>query len=128
MIGKKRTYDVQFYTEAGLQAEDLDMRRRGNDDDEIEAEEREKAQRKKLNEEFEAFTRAVESAARDQIEFDIPYRDLGFQGAPSKACVNLYPTVHCLVNLTDAPFFIMTLEEIEIAHFERIQVIINFNL
>jgi len=112
-----------------LQAEDLDFRRRGNDDDEIESEERERAQRKKLNEEFEAFTKAVEHAAKDQIEFDIPYRELGFQGAPAKANVSLYPTVHCLVNLTETPFFIMTLDEVEIAHFERIQYgLRNFDL
>lgn len=36
MLGKKRSYDIQFYTEAGLVAEDLDFRRRGNDEDEIE--------------------------------------------------------------------------------------------
>jgi len=122
IIGKKRSYDVQFYTEAGLQAEDLDIRRRGNDDDEYEQEERERAQRKKLNEEFRSFTRAVEAAAKDQIEFDVPYRELAFEGAPFKSSVKLYPTVHCLVNLTDTPFFIMTLDEIEVAHFERVQV------
>jgi len=32
------------------------------------------------------------------------------------------PTVHCLVQLIEPPFFVLTLEEVEIAHFERIQV------
>lgn len=51
MVGKKKTQDVQFYTEAGIMTEDLDIRgRRGNhDQDEYEQEEREKQQRKKLN-------------------------------------------------------------------------------
>jgi len=129
-IGKKMEADVQFYTEAGLQAEDIDMRRRpGNDDDEMEQEERERAQRKKLNEEFQAFIKAVENQAKDQIEFDIPYKELGFEGAPNKANVMLYPTVHCLVNLTETPFFIMPLDEIETAHFERITLgLKNFDL
>jgi len=129
-IGKKRTSDVQFYTEAGLQAEDLDMRRRGNDDDEYEQEERDRRQRKKLNDEFLSFTRAVEAAAgKDQIEFDKPYRELAFQGAPSKSNVYLYPTVHCLVNLSEPPFFIMSLDEVEVAHFERVQYSLrNFDL
>jgi len=129
-IGKKMETDIQFYTEAGLQAEDIDMRRRpGNDDDEMEQEERERAQRKKLNEEFVAFTKAVEAQAKDQVEFDIPYRELGFEGAPNKANVMLYPTVHCLVNLTESPFFIMPLDEVECAHFERITLgLKNFDL
>jgi len=41
----------------------------------------------------------------------------------------LFPTVHCLVNLTETPFFIMPLEEIETAHFERIALgLKNFDL
>ena len=51
MIGKKKTYDVQFYTEAGIQSEDLDFRKRGDYDEEAQ-EERERALRRKLNEEF----------------------------------------------------------------------------
>ncbi len=123
LIGKKKTYDIQFYTEAGLQAEDLDMRRRGhNDDDEYDQEEKERAQRKKLNEEFLSFTRTVEAAAGDQIEFDKPYRELSFQGAPFKSNVYLYPTVHCLVNLSETPFFVLSLDEVEVAQFERVSV------
>jgi len=130
LIGKKKTYDVQFYTEAGLQAEDLDTRRRGgHDDDEYEQEEKERAQRKKLNEEFLSFTRAVEAAAGDQIEFDKPYRELAFQGAPFKSNVYLYPTVHCLVNLSETPFFVLPLDEVEVAHFERVSYgLRNFDL
>lgn len=120
---------MQFYTEAGMQAEDLDYRKRGHDEDEIEQERKERAQRKKLNEEFRMFCRAVENAAKGQIEFEEPYRELGFQGAPSKANVDLFPTIHCLVNLTDTPFFIMSLDEVELAHFERVQYSLrNFDL
>jgi nucleosome binding factor SPN SPT16 subunit len=54
------------------------------------------------------------------IEFDIPYRELGFHGVPGRNNVFLQPTVHCLVNLIEAPFFVMTLDEVEIAYFERV--------
>lgn len=56
----------------------------------------------------------------DQIEFDIPYRELGFYGVPNRGSVLLQPSVHCLVNLVEAPFFVMSMEEIEIACFERV--------
>lgn len=33
MIGKKKTWDIQFYTEAGIMTEDLDIRGRRNNYD-----------------------------------------------------------------------------------------------
>lgn len=38
MVGKKKTFDIQFYTEAGVMVEDLDIRGRRNnyDHDEFE--------------------------------------------------------------------------------------------
>lgn len=131
LVGKAKSYDVQFFTEAGTQTEDLDTRRKNYryDADEIEQEEREKAQRKKLNIEFEQFVKTVEQMAKDKITFDIPYRQLGFYGTPFRSNVFLQPTVHCLVNLTEKPFFIMDLDEVEIANFERIQYgLKNFDL
>jgi nucleosome binding factor SPN SPT16 subunit len=66
LLGKKKSYDIQFYTEAGVQTEDLDFKKRGfGDQDEFEEEQREKAQRKRLNQEFEMFVRAVEGVAKD---------------------------------------------------------------
>ncbi len=101
----------------------LDMRRKtGYDEDEIEEEERERAQRKKLNLEFEQFVKTVEQLSKEKIMFDIPYKNLGFYGTPFRSNVFLQPTVHCLVNLTERPFFIMEMDEVEVANFERIQV------
>ncbi|GLD99858.1 hypothetical protein PINS_up008586 [Pythium insidiosum] len=54
------------------------------------------------------------------VVFDIPYRELGFMGTPFKEMVLLQPTVHCLVSLTDMPFFIISLDEVEHVHFERV--------
>lgn len=48
------------------------MRRTGrNDDDEWEQEERERAQRKKLNEEFENFIKNVETAVRNSNSYSL---------------------------------------------------------
>lgn len=93
VIGKKKVYDVQFYTEAGLPPEDLNNRRRGNGDyDEIEEEAMEKARRKKLNKDFEAFYKEVETQLGDRIKFEVPYSNLGFYGSPIRSTCLLQPT------------------------------------
>ena len=46
------------------------------------------------------------------IRFDIPYRDLGFHGVPNREMVLIQPTVHCLVNITDTPFFVVELNHV----------------
>ena len=45
-----------------------------------------------------------------------------FHGVPHRSTVLLQPTTHCLVNLTEQPSFIIVLEEVELVHFERVQV------
>ena len=64
LVGKKKVYDVQFYTESGALTEDLTEMRgnRYNEFDETEQDELERQHRKKLNKEFEAFVKAVEFA------------------------------------------------------------------
>ena len=96
----------------------LDGRR--YDADELEDEQRERQMRQRLNTEFQNFVKRVEEASG--LEFDIPYRDLGFYGVPHRSSVFLQPTVHCLVNLTETPFFVLSLDDLEIAYFERVQV------
>jgi nucleosome binding factor SPN SPT16 subunit len=49
---------------------------------------------------------------RFHLEFDIPYRDLGFHGVPNREMVLIQPTVRCLVNLTETPFFIVELDRV----------------
>jgi len=121
MVGNKRATDVQFYTEAGIQSDDLGVRGRGQDVDEIQQEQRERKFREKLNRDFKSFVESVQAVSNDAIEFDIPYRELGFYGVPNKSNVFLMPSVNCLVNLTEQPFFVITLGEIEVAHLERVQ-------
>lgn len=83
MIGKKKFRDVQFYTEVVEASMQLENRSSAFDPDEVDDEQRERQLRKKLNVAFKEFARKVESTAKrfdHELEFDIPYRDLGFNG------------------------------------------------
>jgi len=120
LLGKKKTNDIQFYKEAGVQADDLDQRRRGNDYEEYELELKERKVRDRINEEVNRFTEQVEEISK--LKFECPYRELVFSGVPFKSNVSLLPTVNCLVSLVDTPFFVLTLDEIQLVHFERITV------
>ena len=87
----------------------------------------EKIQRKKLNKEFKAFIQAVNELViylinhiqHPSITLDKPFRKLGFYGSPQRANIFLQPTVNCLINITDTPFFVLTIKEIELCCFER---------
>lgn len=61
----------------------------------------------------------VQSDAR--VEVDIPFRELGFLGVPFRSNVLLQPTTDTLVFLTEPPFLVLTLADIEVAHLERVQ-------
>jgi nucleosome binding factor SPN SPT16 subunit len=57
----------------------------------------------------------------ETLELDIPFRELSFEGVPFRTNVRLQPTTECLVHLSDTPFLVVTLAEIEIASLERVQ-------
>ncbi|KAL8270587.1 hypothetical protein Esti_005486 [Eimeria stiedai] len=120
LVGKKRTQDVQFYTEAGTQTDDLDNRRNRSyhDPDETLDEMREREMKKRLNGEFKRFVQQVEEVSK--VEFDLPYRELKFSGVPLKSNVEILPTANCLVHLVEWPPFVLPLEDIEIVSFERV--------
>ena len=130
MVGAKKTVDVQFFTEAGVVSDDLDLRRRsGMDLDEVQAEQRERKFKEKLNKEFKNFVESVQAISNESVDFDIPYRELGFFGVPFKSNVFIMPSVNCLVSLIDQPFFVASLNDLEIVHFERVQFNLkNFDL
>ncbi len=102
----------------------LDGRGR-NDADEYENEERERQMVEKLNQEFHLFVKKVEETV-EGLEFDVPYRDLGFAAVPDKASVLCLPTVNCLVSLSEMPFFLLDMDNVDIAYFERVQVNLSF--
>eukprot|EP00004_Rigifila_ramosa_P015668 TRINITY_DN364_c2_g1_i2.p1 TRINITY_DN364_c2_g1~~TRINITY_DN364_c2_g1_i2.p1 ORF type:complete len:1023 (-),score=283.22 TRINITY_DN364_c2_g1_i2:20-2818(-) len=128
LVNKKKTWDLQFYVEAIEQSQDLGKQKRGYDEEYEERKEREFLA--SLNQTFQDFTRRVEEMVPD-FSFEIPYRELGFTGVPQpiRSSVLLQPSVNCLVHLVDPPFFILTLNEVEIASFERVQFNLkNFDL
>ena len=116
---------------------------RYGDEDEIELEQQERKRRQALNKEFKAFAEKIAETAMatnavrfilikykhtnchaqtgDTLEADISYRDLAFEGVPFCTNVKLQPTTECLVYLTDPPFLVVTLSEIEVASLERVQ-------
>lgn len=90
----------------------------------------------------------MEQLTKQELEYDTPFRDLGFFGVPHRSSVLLQPTSCCLVNLTDwvsvmndflfeiiifvnflQPPFVVTLEEVELVHFERVHFSLkNFDM
>ena len=124
MIGKKKQRNLQVFTEVIDASQAVDAGRRNMyDPEEMDDEQRERQLRKKLNDAFKDFCRKVENVARKNgfsLEFDIPYRDLGFQGNPHKEMVFIMPTLNCLVNLTETPFFVVDLGDVDHVHFERV--------
>lgn len=126
MVGTKKTKDVQFYAEV-VEANQAvgGARRSGYDPDEIEEEQRERARRNKINSDFQVFAKRVQEQWEKDIkdldlEFDVPFRDLGFHGVPHKSSAFIVPTVNCLVELIEQPFVVITLSDVEIVSLERI--------
>lgn len=87
MIGKKEHVDVKLYTG--------EM----HDRDDLATEKSEKALWSEMKTEFKSF---LENAVitKQEIQFYILFRRLGFSGAPFHSTVLLQPTTSCLVNLT----------------------------
>ncbi|KAK0174573.1 hypothetical protein PV327_010331 [Microctonus hyperodae] len=121
MFGKKKHVDVQFYTEVGEITTDLGKHQHMHDRDDLAAEQSERELRHKLKTAFKSFCEKVEGMTKQEIEFDTPFKDLGFPGAPFRSTVSLQPTSGCLVNLIEWPPFVITLEDVELVHFERVQ-------
>ena len=133
MVGKKKTLDVQFYTEVMDVVQTLDAgRRAAYDPDEIEEEQRERELRARINRTYQAFVKRVQGEVWAEpseyadlgLEFEVPYRELGFFGVPHRSTVFVMPTVHCLVELTEQPFTVLTLADVIVVNLERV----GFNL
>ena len=126
MVGKKKSKEVQFYTEVMEVVQTLDAGRRNSyDPDEIEDEQRERERRNRVNNEYNNYVKKVQELwEKDHrelnLEFDIPFRELGFPGVPHKSTSFLIPTVYCLVDLIETPFFVLTLSEIAVVNLERV--------
>ncbi|KAH6871120.1 FACT complex subunit SPT16 [Coprinopsis sp. MPI-PUGE-AT-0042] len=115
IIGKKKTFDVQFFREAtDVQFDETGNRKRKHrygDEDEIEMEQQqERKRRATLNKEVKAFAEKIAEAASNSLgetlEVDVPFRELSFEGVPFRTSARLQPTTDCLVHLTDPPFLV----------------------
>lgn len=101
-----------------MAAEDINFkggRHKMNDIDELEQEERERQQKKRLNTRFLNFSKLIEQAAdnnKTPVEVDIPQDDLSFSGCAAKSVVKIRPTKNCLVAISEFPFFVMEFDEI----------------
>lgn len=123
---KKKTKDVQFYREAtDIQFDETGNRRRKyryGDEDEFEAEQEERRRRADLDRLFQGFAQKIAEAGRSEgVEVDMPIRDLGFNGVPFRSNVFIQPTTDCLVQVVEPPFMVITIEDVEVAHLERVQ-------
>ncbi|CAK3779217.1 FACT complex subunit spt16 [Lecanosticta acicola] len=126
IIGKRKTKDIQFYREATeMQFDETGNRKRKHrygDEEEFEAEQEEKKRRAQLDKEFRAFAEKIADAGKSEgLSVDMPFRELGFNGVPSRSSVTIQPTTDCLVQLTEPPFTVITLSDIETVHLERVQ-------
>ena len=85
-------------------------------------EQREREMIEKLNKTFKRFVKETEEEYLEKynMDFDIPYRELGFQGTPAKSNVDIFPCRDCLVSVSEWPPFVMTIEEVDIVYFERV--------
>lgn len=125
---------MQFYREAtDIQFDETGNRKRKyryGDEDEFEAEQEERRRRAELDRLFKSFAEKIAEAGRNEgIEVDMPLRDLGFNGVPNRSNVYIQPTTECLIQITEPPFMVITLEDIEVAHLERVQFgLKNFDL
>uniref|UniRef100_A0A7E4VLK0 FACT complex subunit n=1 Tax=Panagrellus redivivus TaxID=6233 RepID=A0A7E4VLK0_PANRE len=127
--GKKKYTDIQFFTEVGEITTDLGKFHHMQDRDDMHNEQQEREMRKKLNGAFQTFCDKVARLTNDAIEFDQPFSQLSFFGVPYRSSCVLKPTSSCLVNLTEWPPLVVTLDEVELVSFERVSFQIrNFDM
>jgi len=122
MIKNKKTKNIQFYTEVGESS--LNIGKVGRlDREEEEAERRDRAMEERLNKQFKSFCNQVQKLGH--LQYEEPHFDLGFSGVPLRDNVVLLPTESCLINLIEYPFFVLCIEDVHIAFFERVQLNLN---
>lgn len=119
LLNKRKVTDIQFYIEVGEITTDLMKGTNIRDRDDLYAEQREREMRHKLKTGFKNFIDRVESITKE-VDFDTPFRDLGFFGAPHRSTCLMQPTSSCLINITEWPSFVVSLDDIECVHFERV--------
>ena len=116
MVGKKKTQDIQFYSQGGVIAQDVVGRGRNEEDDD---EQKQKELKKRIDKDFVAWTKSCEQFINKKFQFQFPNRDLGFFGTTFRSNVLLQPTKNCIINITEPHFFVFSIDDIEVVWFER---------
>ncbi|KAM0674981.1 FACT complex subunit spt16 [Gurleya vavrai] len=113
----KKSFNIQFYKESGTNTVQ-DTSKIKDEYYEALQEKEEEHKRTEINREFKLFVEKIE--ANSHLRVQIPSKAGAFYGVPHKGSVLIHPTSECLVNLIEAPFFVLTLNEVEIICFERL--------
>lgn len=117
IIGKK-TLNVQFYKEVGMNTAHDTIKNRNDEYMEMVLEKEFEEKKNLVNKEFKMFVEKIEES--HPIRIEIPYLDRGFYGVPFRESILINPTNECLVSIYESPFFVVNLNEIEIVNFERV--------
>ena len=130
LVNKRKCKNLCFYMTIIEASEALDDSRRNMyDPDEIDEEQRQRKLRKRLNKQFYEFckkvSKHVEKYAPDAVKpifpkLDTPYLDLSFFGVAHKEMVRISPSVDCLLNVSHTPSFVVSLDDVEHFHLERV--------
>lgn len=124
VFGKRKQNEIQFFTEVGELTTDLGKHRNMHDRDDVLAEQvsflgfslnarksflgnfffrfqAERELRNKLKSSFQSFIEKVTQQKAFPLEFETPFRPLGFHGTPYRSMVLIMPTTSCVVQLTE---------------------------
>ncbi len=125
MIGKRKAKDIQFYREASdVQSTRLETASASTD---RATKTRSSSNRKNVDvgRSSTRSSRCLPSASLRprRVASRSMFRTASseFNGVPFRTNVLLQPTTDCLVHLTDPPFLVITLTDVEIVHLERVQ-------
>ena len=62
----------------------------------------------------------MRSCRTDELQFMEPLRDFQFRGVPHRTTATLVPFVDCLAEITEMPFTVITINDINVANLERV--------
>lgn len=115
IVNLKKTKNVQIYQEASSNLT-VNTHKRGDEHMEYIIEKEELDKQKRLNYMFETFVSKIES----ETSLKVQRPREGFTGVPFKESVFIQKTHECLVALHEQPFFVLSLDDIEVVNFERV--------
>lgn len=117
MINNKKTQNIQFFKQISTKTAH-DTSKINDEYTEFLLEQELEEKSKKINTEFKIFVKEIENSL--SIKVEVPYKNKSFHGVPYKENVPIGVTQECIVYLTDPPYLVITLSELEIVNFERV--------